>query len=172
MGAGIFLIKSSARMISYRARHVVRCRSAARSSSKVGRIERNVPQNTKLAREEALKSWEFLTKEGSVEGRLIVAIVSQNSFVLLLLHNYLENAREGCKSPCPSGGGAKHHFSQAPLLTISSGLGRLEGGICSTICTLLGEKYVLHPPWRSLHYHTVRCKMWHRTDLPFVKPST
>ena len=43
-------------------------------------------------------------------------------------------------------GGAKHRFRWPPRLTISSGLGLSEGAICSTICTHLGEKYVLHPP--------------------------
>ena len=50
------------------------------------------------------------------------------------------------------GGGAKHLFSQPPLLTISSGLGRLGRGMCSTICTPpAGEKVRFAPPlWRSL----------------------
>ena len=50
-----------------------------------------------------------------------------------------------CTEQRQGGGGAKHHFRWPPQLTISSGLGLLEGGICSTICTPLGEKYVLHP---------------------------
>ena len=49
---------------------------------------------------------------------------------------------------CWGGGGQVQNIilGDPPLMTISSGFGPFGGGICSTTCTPLGEKYVLHAP--------------------------